>query len=416
MSAQRRFQGKDLVKLTKRILSQEGYLQAPARIARTGIQEYTALELGLDASMRTVRLYRAPDQVFRPETLASFEDKPMTFYHPEKGVDSGNWKAVAVGSLRNVRKDETDERYVAADLMVNDAEAVRAIAFDVKELSCGYSFGLDMTPGTTPDGQAYDGRQIDIEGNHLAIVYSGRCGSGCAVGDCAGGCNAKSKTNKGDRAMKTIKVNGINIDLEDKDAQIVQQGLDSSAATITSITAARDTALTQAKDLEAALKTQGEEMKRLASDHKIALDAAKALVPTAEQVAMLAADHATVMTDALSVVADFKPEGKTIAQMRLDVLGAIIAKDAADERLKGVALKMLGGATLDKAHETVVKAAFDAVVAFKGATTSADDGPAGREYQTRVVDAITGDRRGQQKKLGGRALMQARERGQVRPQ
>lgn len=400
----------DIAKVTEQKLTGEGFLRTPARIARTGIQEYTALELGLDASMRTVRLYRSPDEVFKPEALASFEAQTITFYHPEKGVDSGNWKATAVGDFHNVMQDEADKDYVAADLIIRDADAVRAIAYGVKELSCGYSFDIDMTAGTTPEGQSYDGQQTNIYGNHLAIVYSGRCGSGCAVGDCSCATPPKTTTTSED----TMKVNGIDITLDHTNAQIVQSALDENAKTIATMTSARDAEVKRANDAEAALKTLGEQMKQLATDHKTATDGLKAQILTPEQQATMAADYAMVLSDAKLVIADAKIEGTpSIAQIRTLILDAVLSKDATDEKLKGIATKMLGGEEPAKASEVRAKAAFDAVVAFRGALP--DDDGAGSEYRRSVADALTGGdkKTGDAPELGGRLLMIARERGLV---
>lgn len=74
--------------------------------------------------------------------------------------------------------------YLVADLTFWDADAIEEIQEDeVKELSCGYFYDADMTPGTTPDGTAYDGRITNIRGNHLAKVESGRAGPDVVVAD-----------------------------------------------------------------------------------------------------------------------------------------------------------------------------------------------------------------------------------------
>src|SRR3990167_3187067 len=53
----------DIAKLAERELTLEGFLKAPAKIFRTGVQQYTKLELGIDASLDIVRLYRSPEEV-----------------------------------------------------------------------------------------------------------------------------------------------------------------------------------------------------------------------------------------------------------------------------------------------------------------------------------------------------------------
>ncbi len=177
----------DRIGLTTRTVSEEGYLIVPSNLARTGVQEYRAFELGLDADgidpMKVIRLHRPAEEVFNPASMASFENKPVTLGHPDKPVTSDNWAELAKGDVRDVRR--------AGDLMtgkitVKSRSAIDAIEAGTVELSNGYTFKIDMTPGTAPDGQAYDGIQRNIRGNHVALVESARCGSVCRLGDALG--------------------------------------------------------------------------------------------------------------------------------------------------------------------------------------------------------------------------------------
>lgn len=166
---------------SKRTITPEGYLTAPAKISRTGIQVYTARELGLDGGDNPVRLYRPPSEVFSRDSLASFEGRPITNDHPPDDVSAATWSGVAVGDFHDVAR--ADDTHVGARLIVRDLNAVQDVQAGKSELSCGYSFALDMTPGTTPEGEAYDGIQRDIIGNHLAIVRAGRAGSQVRIAD-----------------------------------------------------------------------------------------------------------------------------------------------------------------------------------------------------------------------------------------
>lgn len=383
-------------------ITAEGYMVADnVRIARTGVQEYSALELGLDASMKTVRLNRPPEEVFAAASMATVDRKPTTYYHPEHGVDSSNWKQNAVGHVEGPKQDESDKKFLTVDkFMVNDRGAVEAVAFGVKEVSCGYSFTLDMTPGVTPEGETFDGVQRNIEHNHVAIVYAGRCGAGCAIGDCA--CSGSPKPKHEPTKDNTMKINvaGIDLTLDDKDAAIVQKA-------IGELTVARDGATKRATDAETALSAQGEAMKKLAADHKVALDAEKAKVLTADQVAAMVSEVAAVTADAVSVLPEFDAKGKTAGAIRVEVLSAILAEDGA---LKSTVSKILGGVEPAKAGDVRVLAAFDTVVA----TASTTDG----EHESEIADALVGDAKrgaasGKPQKLSGRALMVARSRGQV---
>lgn len=74
--------------------------------------------------------------------------------------------------------------YLKASLAVWTSEAIKRI-LDKKQaqLSCSYRYDADMTPGVTPEGLTYDGRMINLTGNHVALVKEGRAGPEVCVND-----------------------------------------------------------------------------------------------------------------------------------------------------------------------------------------------------------------------------------------
>jgi len=73
--------------------------------------------------------------------------------------------------------------YLRNSLRVWDGDAISRIeAGEQKEISCGYHYDPDMTPGTH-EGQRYDGVMRNIHGNHVALVKEGRAGADVAVGE-----------------------------------------------------------------------------------------------------------------------------------------------------------------------------------------------------------------------------------------
>jgi hypothetical protein len=73
--------------------------------------------------------------------------------------------------------------YLIADLCIWDVEAIAGVETDtVRELSASYRYRADMTPGMY-EGQRYDGVMRDIQGNHVALVKSGRAGSDVKAAD-----------------------------------------------------------------------------------------------------------------------------------------------------------------------------------------------------------------------------------------
>lgn len=150
----------------------EGYLVCQdAILARTGKQDYYKSEIyeNFDGEDEVVSVDRTPEQVFAAETLASFENKPITVEHPNESVGPDNWDQLAVGNVRNVRKGTYNGQDVMiADLIINRADAIEDIENGIRtELSCGYD--CDITEGPNP-------QQINIRGNHLALCEQGRAG------------------------------------------------------------------------------------------------------------------------------------------------------------------------------------------------------------------------------------------------
>lgn len=147
-------------------------------IARTGIQEYADFEVPIEAKDGSiVQVYRSKDEVLRPETISSFEGKPVTAGHPDDFVTPDNWNDLAMGFTSNVRAvEDGDDGYIMADLVITNSRAIDEVKKGLREVSCGYE--ADYT-----DNGDGTGAQKGILGNHVALVPSGRCGSQCAIKD-----------------------------------------------------------------------------------------------------------------------------------------------------------------------------------------------------------------------------------------
>ena len=170
----------DEIRLEGVRLTGDGYLVASPRVARAGIQLCSGAECGRP-EMRTVRVYRSPEEVFDSTAMHSFAHKPVTVDHPSEKVDAKSWRRHAVGSLGGSVVRDGDA--VKVDLVLMDATAIQQVQDGKRQLSMGYDCALMFQDGRTPDGEAFDAVQTRIRGNHLAVVDAARGGSSLRVGD-----------------------------------------------------------------------------------------------------------------------------------------------------------------------------------------------------------------------------------------
>lgn len=158
----------------------EGYLLCEdVPIARTGVQDYAEMELeGIEAKDGVIEVERNEDEVFSPDTIASFLGKPVTLNHPGDPVTPDTWSYLAKGTAHNVRRGEGEKSdLLVADLLITDKGAINEIRNNgLKEISCGYDAEYEqIAPGRA--------RQTSIVGNHVALVKNARCGPVCSVQD-----------------------------------------------------------------------------------------------------------------------------------------------------------------------------------------------------------------------------------------
>jgi hypothetical protein len=148
----------------------EGYLICVDSIlARTGKQTYKRSEIFGDDDERLVEVDRKAEEVFSPETMASFENKPICVEHPDVDVNSGNISEFAVGFVRDIHKGEYEgEPVMLGTLVITDAKTIEEIEEGKHtDLSCGYDCDIDDSENP---------QQRNIRGNHVALCEQGRAG------------------------------------------------------------------------------------------------------------------------------------------------------------------------------------------------------------------------------------------------
>lgn len=332
----------DSVVLSDTSLSESGYLEAFARTARTGTQQYLGSEVGRP-DLSVVTVYRDQAEVFSKRSLQTFSKIPVTNDHPGQPVTADNWKNVAVGTTG----DDVlrDGEYLKIGLKITDASAVKAVSDGKRELSVGYTCVLVWEDGIAPDGTPYQAKQTEITADHVAIVQRGRAGTKARIGDAWGVAPITDHNPQKEKNMtlKTVTVDGIPVEVTDQGAIVIatlQQRLADAGKTLTDTQAGHATVLAT-KDAELAKK-----------DAEI--DDLKAKQLSDADIDKRVKDRADLITKAKSI-ADADYTGKSDAEIR-----------------KAVVVAKLGDAAVTGKADAYVDARFE-ILAEDAAKNPAND-------------------------------------------
>lgn len=134
--------------------------------------------LGLDAN-KVYKLWRHPDELAK--AAHTFDMVPLMDEHIVTDAANPELHAVAGTIGSGVRFKYP---YLQAPMAIWVGDSVDDVKTRRKrQLSCGYGYTADMTPGVTPEGVAYHGVMRHIIGNHVTIVREGRAGPDVLVAD-----------------------------------------------------------------------------------------------------------------------------------------------------------------------------------------------------------------------------------------
>ena len=118
--------------------------------------------------------FRPADEVLAEAACASMVGKPITDSHPAKLLDSTTAAGHVRGAVLSAKRDDTGPvPTMRVRIVVYDEALLAKIRGGKVELSPGYFFRLDRTPGAFK-GQRYTAIQRAIIYNHLAVVDDGR--------------------------------------------------------------------------------------------------------------------------------------------------------------------------------------------------------------------------------------------------
>lgn len=337
----------DIAQIRKPERTSQGFLRADAGLTRSGIFLYR----NQDGTIR--REWRPPDEVFRVDSMASFEDAPVTRGHPKRLIDASTAKQYAVGYVKEAPRQDGD--LVVSRIVVQDAAAIEAVASKQEtNLSCGYVCDYDPTPGTTPDGERYDGIQRNIRGNHLAILKHGRAGPEASIrldqGDAVmvtANDPAPAQQNKDITMPVTIRLDGI--DYTTDDTQLAQ---------------AVKVAMQKAAERYDALEKTAAEQKAQLSKEAARADTAEAEVKKANERAD-AAEKPERIQEAVKARIDLERQAGPI-------LGDEVKMDEMDDATvrRAVVKKVYPEAKLDSKDDVYIQASYDRAIESQTAVQS----------------------------------------------
>lgn len=272
--------------ITAREFTDNGYLKVPGKVARTGIQQYLASELGLTDRKPNdiVNVYRPPEEVFAQDSLASYDNADVTDDHPSDMVDSKSFKDVAVGHSISVGRQEGD--FVIVDLLIKDQEAIDAITAGKSELSAGYEAEYVPEKGKTADGESYEFVQRKIRINHIALVDKARAGREARLFD--------KQTNQ-EITMNIVTLDtGKTVEVADKaTAQLIQNTIDSLRKQVKDAEEKKEEAEKAKDEAEAKAEKKDEELeeeKKKSSDAAIA-ERVQSVIDTMDKARKIAGDE-----------------------------------------------------------------------------------------------------------------------------
>lgn len=359
---------------TKQVMTDKGLLCRDAVLAiAPQIREYHASELKLTGwkSGRMVRILTDEAALFNDDVYNNLDD--FVEDHPQDvSVTPNNWKKHSIGSVRNVRR-VGDE--LQGDLLIRDADAIKKVSNKSKiALSLGYSYDLVLNAGITDSGEAYDGVITGIIADHVALVKNGRGGSRVVIGD-----------EERKKPVITITLaNGQKFSVEGENLDAFQHALNTqneevktlkSDAEKTIKVGDKDYKVSDVAAIQAAFAGLQEELTKSQTE---ATEAAKNSIKP-EDIEAAAAERSEVVAQAKSLKPDLEDKGKTIDEIKSEVVAAN------DEN---ASVKAVVGGSVGDALPNKISIAFAVLAANAKQTPPAKTPPAGKIGDSEAAKAL----------------------------
>ena len=257
-------------------------------------------------------------------------------------------------------------------IKIMDAEAIKVIEGGTKQISMGYTTGIEIRDGTAPDGTEYGAVQVGpIKINHLAIVDMARGGDKLRIGDDAGSSGINHRASWGASPIQDAQIKQEVKKMTDNVQTVV---LGDKAATV---------AVDQAPIIEQYKTDQAKLLSDAVIAHKVAIDAKDA---------ELAAKDAKITKLEDAALSDADLDAKVQARSELIDAAKTIAKDINVSGMSDAEIRKAAvvAALDDKAVEGKADAYIDAMFDIQVAETKdADSGDPLNKPKTSQSDGKT---------------------------
>ncbi len=317
-------------KFKAKIDKKTGFLIAPVVLARVGVQSYLGSELGLKGrDNEKINVFRSPEQVFDPDSVAKYVNLVVSDEHPTYGVDIYNVKKLQDGQVSQVEADK--ERGVLRGVAtITGKKLIDKVLSGQIEVSVGYDTEYVKKDGVY-DGKEYEFIQTQIEPNHLAVVRAGRCGPDCKI-------TLDKKNNQGVEMLLTI--DGIGYEVAEEPLAVAIKGLldakedfekkfKSKEEDEEELKKAKEEAEKKEKDAKA-------EKKKAVAEKDAAIataDSLKSAMLKDADISKLVAERANVLVDARAILTG--DELPTCDDCPEEIKAAVVNKVLPDMVLKG---------------------------------------------------------------------------------
>lgn len=326
----------DAAELAKAEITPDGFLRAPATIARSGIHEYR------QPNGNVIRELRPPEVVFAPDAIRSFSHLPLTNDHPPEMLNAKTARKHQIGSAANARREQD---HLVADILITDEQAIADAKRGKTSLSAGYIASVAQVGGVWKDDKGVEHRfdqvQTKIRGNHVSQCWRGVAGTTRFRMDSADGLDVALPLPTEDPKMSTkkITIGTTEFEVPAAAAEAFTARLDALVAQVASLEAKRnDSADLAGKD------RQIEELKGRLTAAEAEL---KARMDSEERSKKSAAEQAKFIEQAELYALASPILGKPIAELAkmdsLDVMKQCVQKESPKLSIEGASPDFIRG-------------------------------------------------------------------------